>query len=125
MEIKKIIYASLSVIWTTAILYFSIMPAPELPAVGPNLSGFIQHLTAYLIYGLLLQRTFSRFSVPRRNAIVASVLAGLILGIFTEAIQLFIPNRVADIVDFVADIIGVLIGSVLAAYTKNIRLISK
>jgi len=111
MIANKKIFLLITTVWTALILYYSIIPAPEVPGAGPTVSGTILHLAAYFVYGLLLRKTVGCFSSSKTKTIVFSVLIGIALGAFTEAIQLFIPNRFADIFDFAADAVGVFVGA--------------
>jgi VanZ family protein len=119
-KIKLYIYFILALVETIVLFYFSFLPSIE--TVGPVLwlrPGDMEHLAAYLVYGFLLNGLFSCFIKTRKKALLASIAFGCMVGISCEAIQMFVPTRVADIWDVAADGTGVLAGSVLK--TGNFR----
>ncbi|MBL7160559.1 MAG: VanZ family protein [Candidatus Aenigmarchaeota archaeon] len=100
---------------TIFLIAFSILPATVVPPTGlPSASGIsIEHLLAYLIYGILLTLAFrSRKSV---------LLAGVGMSLFTESIQLFAPTRFFDPLDLFANILGIAVGAGLVCLLLRIQ----
>lgn len=123
-RIKFYAYLFLASAETFVLLYFSFLPS--IVTTEPIFwfrPGDMEHLIAYLIYGLLLSGVFSRFSKSKWVTILDAVLIGCAVGVICETIQMFVPTRVADTTDATIDGIGVLIGSFLK--TKFLNWISE
>jgi VanZ family protein len=113
-KIKLYLYLTLASAETIILFYFSSLPSIE--TVGPVIwlrPGDIEHLAVYLVYGFLLNGLFSFFSRSWKKSLVASIAFGCMVGISCEAVQMFVPTRVADIGDVVIDGAGVLAGTLL------------
>ena len=81
-----------------------------MPSIGTDYDDKIYHLIAYFLLAVLW---FSAFSDKvLRNKIVIIVSGCIAFGIIIEAIQgKLTADRVGDILDIIANIIGVLIGT--------------
>ncbi|MGE0374281.1 MAG: VanZ family protein [Planctomycetaceae bacterium] len=73
--------------------------------VDASIPGFFQHLSAYVLLGMLLQAGFVGPHCPAWCLFVLTVLHG----VATESIQALVPHRTADAADLLADISGALI----------------
>ncbi len=97
-----------ALLWAAAVFISSSRPTlPQLPSV----LGWdkLQHSAAYAVGGLLIARALGRGG---RAALLAMVL-GTLYGASDEVHQLFVRNRSSDLVDWVADTLGVLAGVAL------------
>jgi VanZ family protein len=101
-----------------AIVLFILSSIPYPPPVILNVSyeDLIMHAIAYSAFGffvaraLYYQKSRSRF---RENLLLFTFLVGTVYGISDEIHQYFVPGRVSDILDVLADVVGTLIGFAL------------
>ncbi|MFN7131260.1 MAG: VanZ family protein [Myxococcales bacterium] len=102
--------------YAAAIFAFSALSQP--PAGIPLPGGDkLVHFAEYLGFGVLFARAFHRAgegATPRRAALLALVL-GTLYGVSDELHQLYVPNRVADPFDLLADAAGAFAGGALFA----------
>ena len=114
---KKIfLYKLPMIILALSIMYFALTPLPEFPKTIPMFDK-IAHLGAFAVLALLGALPFGPgfgFLVP--NALFQVAYGGLI-----ELLQSNVPGRQADIVDFIADVIGVIIGSGIAVMIVRLK----
>ena len=74
------------------------------------------HMVEFTGLGLFLTIAF-RGSLPealRRHTLLFAVAAGVSVGVMDELYQLMVPGRAVEFLDWVADVIGVVVGSTLA-----------
>jgi len=90
-----------------AVSVLSLIPSDALP--GIEVWDKLQHLLAYLVLAVT-----GAVSFPGRRSLPWLAIGLLILGCVLEAIQAFVPGRVADVDDAVANAIGVGLGLVIA-----------
>jgi VanZ family protein len=92
-------------LWAAAIFIVSSQPTvPRLPSVLDW--DKLHHTGAYAVGGLLIARALGRGG---RAALLAMAL-GALYGASDEIHQHFVPNRSPDLVDWLADTLGVLAG---------------
>lgn len=81
-----------------------------MPSIGTDYDDKIYHLVTYFLLAVLWFNAFKNHSF--RNKITVIVLSCIVFGIIIEVIQgKLTANRVGDILDVIANIIGVLIGT--------------
>ena len=105
-----LIYSPLIFYW---ILLFTLtsLPTQSVPAVGVN--DKVEHLLAYfglsfLLYlALLFQK---KFVLLRNNAALFALLIVFAYGIIDELHQLMVPGRSCELMDFLADVFGGILG---------------
>lgn len=103
--------------WALLILALCTFTTPSIEV--PDLFDLIKpdkvaHFGFYAIYVVLFYRSFSTMpvhSVYYRNQFSIPLYSGILYGGLIEIYQgLFLPNRTADYVDFIANSIGAFIG---------------
>ena len=122
------VYLSLVIIETTALIWFSFIPAAEfVPSGGFVRPGDAEHLIAYLVYGFIWSELFATCAKTDKTKWINILFrfflpaaAGSILGGICESIQLFIPTRNADVLDWAIDMTGSLFGAVLSMRFKAV-----
>ncbi|MGB5287543.1 MAG: VanZ family protein [Ignavibacteriaceae bacterium] len=121
LEKRKVwlVYIPLFVYWLVLFTATS-LPAYNLPKLG--LSDKINHLVAYFLLAILLNLTLiyqrkSRFLFER--AAIATFIICLLYGAVDEIHQMFVPGRFAEILDWVADGSGAILGVFLVYFLKN------
>jgi VanZ family protein len=94
----------------------SSIPQSQLSHAVFRVSDKLAHLAEYTGFGLLLtlasRSTLRR--VPRWLLIVIVVLVGAGVGALDETYQMTVPGRARELLDWVADVTGVLIGTCAA-----------
>ncbi len=99
-------------------LIFGVSSIPQDPLSHTcfKVSDKMAHLAEYAGFGLLLsvasRSTFRR--VRRWVLLVVVVLIGAAVGALDETYQMTVPGRERELLDWVADVAGVLFGSCLA-----------
>ena len=106
---------------TLFLFYMALQPGYAVPSLGmPFLrGGDFEHFLAYLAYGLLAYGTFSLKIRDRKRALIFSLAWCAFYGGITEGMQAFVPTRVADPLDWMADVLGAGAGIVLAGFHKK------
>jgi len=106
-----LVYIPLVVYWS--ILFFATsLPVQKLPSVG--ISDKFAHFTAFFCLSFLLNLTliFQRKSQLLFNkAFIATIIICLLYGAIDELHQMLIPGRSAELLDWVADGLGTLAGT--------------
>lgn len=112
--------AVLSLVWISTIYYLSSQPMPDID-LGFSHQDKLLHLGAYGLLGMLLLGSMARHpdGYQPRQVILAAVLAAL-YGCSDEWHQSFVPGRMLDVLDLIADSIGALLGA-LALYMLTRR----
>ena len=86
---------------------FGISSLPDpLPQVTERISDRILHVVEYAILAVLLARAFSREGVKSSPAMLAAFVLTSLYGGTDEYHQAFVPGRIADVRDWIADTIG-------------------
>jgi VanZ family protein len=107
-----------------AIVLFILSSIPYPPPVILNLSheDLIMHATVYGVFGFFMARAFyyqTGYLRLKQNLLLFTFLVGTIYGISDEIHQYFVPGRVSDILDVLADSVGTLIGFVVFRLIKK------
>jgi len=104
-----LLFKGLVILESIFLIYFSLLPVSVTPSAGvaAPLEGYFQHFLAYLVYGLLLA---AAFSLRSRKTFFLITAIGVGMGLLTETIQLFVPTRFFDPLDWLADLLGVVAG---------------
>jgi len=100
--------AALSVACTFVILYFSALPAGAAGPAGVNPSGEAVHFVVYAAYAALVAVTLCK--LPAKRPLPATLAIAAALGAATELLQLFVPGRFCDSLDWLTDVAGALAG---------------
>ena len=100
------------------ILHFLAAPWPRF--ITPQ--DLAVNFAAYIPLGLLLSVGFGARYGPARGA-VAATLATALLSVTMEAVQMFLPARIASNVDLLANTLGALVGAMAAPLLAPAQLI--
>lgn len=112
---EAIFYWAPPAVWAGIILVGTSLP--RVP--GPDVAGFdkVSHLVAYGVLGMLLLRGFRGARHARFwRAAAWTLLVGGLYGAFDELHQSWIPGRTTDLLDFAADLAGLVL-AVVAVWT--------
>ena len=115
LERHKVVLVYLPLIFYWILLFtLTSLPSQSVPAVGVN--DKVEHMLAYfglsfLMYlALLFQK---KSSLLKNNALIFTLLFVLAYGILDEVHQLLIPGRSCELFDFMADMLGGIIGIIV------------
>jgi VanZ family protein len=107
--------------WAAFILLICSLPGQDLPNIdfwAIDIEDKIGHLIVFGFLGFLIYRGGSRSKgFNRRRLFIITCLLGISYGAFTEILQgLAFPSRYASLSDFIADALGVILGTVIARF---------
>ena len=107
---KWMVYFPLIIYWLI-LFVATTLPAQDLPKTG--VSDKIEHFLAYLILAILLNLTLmfqNKYSGPKKRAWLYTLIVCLTYAGLDEIHQVFIPGRDCDLLDWLSDSAGVLLG---------------
>ncbi len=101
-------------------LLFTLSALPELPSAGSIPYGDkLAHLLAYAVFGALL--AFGRRRAERPVAHLLLLAIGALYAVSDEWHQSYVPGRVPDVADWLADLVGLIAGYTLAVTVWSSR----
>ncbi len=106
----KIVIFLLAVYWIT-LFTATTLPGKDMPNIG--VSDKISHFTGYFGLAVLLNIFLliqNKKQKLKKNAWLFTLIIGSVYGAIDELHQKFIPGRSCDILDWLADVIGILLG---------------
>lgn len=110
----------MSILYSLFVLYMSILPkAPDFNLPEFDLKDKVLHAGAYVVLSLVLcfELYRQRFSFKEKTMYVWGALYPIVYGGIIEILQdKYFPPRTGEWVDWLADIIGVTVGFLLARY---------
>lgn len=117
---------SLSLLWTGGLLVLMLTPSGDGTPVswisrlfgGTETTDAIGHVILYAILTLLWAWTLT-LHLPTRQAILVAAIFCLVLGITLEAAQVYVEARGSTLIDYSANVSGVLISSVVLLWRSN------
>ncbi|MBN2013392.1 VanZ family protein [candidate division KSB1 bacterium] len=103
-----------AILWAIAIFVESSFSNLAPPPLGIDFSDKLAHAFVFGILGWLTTRAFINSDNKRLHArpIMFSILFCLLYGMSDEFHQYFVPGRVSDVYDFLADGLGVLVAQI-------------
>ena len=102
-------------VWAALISYMSSVPGDNLPDLGVVGADKFTHFIEFLVLGILLARAIlgQNLKISLFWAIALSIIIGVFYAAIDEWHQVFIPGRQVDILDFAANIFGMIVGTLL------------
>lgn len=113
----SLIYIPLAIYWSLIFVATSI-PTDEIPHLFKFQDKF-EHFTAYFLLAILFSFTLhfqEKYIALKKRFFIFSLLILIFYGAIDEIHQMFIPGRIADIYDWLADVIGGSFGIVLSYF---------
>jgi len=109
---------------SVAIFIASSMPAVQTPSLGIDWQDKVFHAVAFFAYGLCLQFAVLGISVHMKSVkvCVLVLIIGIAYGISDEIHQSFVPSRMAEVADAVADAVGVALSTTFLGLTRRLLL---
>lgn len=106
--IYRVIYFLPWLILTLAIIYFSNQETVDFLNNPFYMEDKLLHFAAYFIYGLTIQfALINSTNYKSKKYYLTIILIGAFFGMTDEIHQYFIPGRSSDILDWIADLLGV------------------
>lgn len=79
----------------------------------------VVHFGIFFIWSLFLSLCYRKHPFTEFLSSSSIILAGMLLGFITEYLQSYIPNRSADVLDFITDMAGIGAGLVFTFIIKK------
>ena len=112
-------WSTCAILYAVAIFVGSAIPGPNLPDAVQAVSDKILHATEYGIFGFIVYRALAgqqKWPMIARYAVLGASIAVCLYGASDEFHQLFVPGRVADVLDWLADTAGGLVGVLISTW---------
>ncbi|BDQ02216.1 MAG: hypothetical protein KatS3mg036_0660 [Ignavibacterium sp.] len=110
------IYLPLIIHWITIFILTS-LPSDQLPSV--EIGDKVNHFLAFFVLGFFLNLTLkyqTKYPSLKKNILLITIIIAAGYGLLDELHQLFVPGRSAEVLDWVADFVGAISGSLLAEF---------
>lgn len=109
--------------WVALIFGLSSIPGLSTEDVDlPRWFDKVVHAVEYAVLAVLIYRGFGYGqAVPRRTTVLIAAATGAGLAALDELYQGTVPGRYSSVMDFAADMVGVLAGTLLAVVRQRIR----
>ena len=120
METRNL-YLTLLVMESAVLLWSAVQPGGTLPTLPGVIlrQGDLEHFVAYAVYGFLMERAMNGFGMGRNRYLYAIAAAGLFAA-GTEALQMLVPSRSADVLDWTIDMAGIALGTLTCRVKRGI-----
>lgn len=108
-----LIYIPLVIYWVVLLILTSI-PTDSLPTLF-GLSDKVEHFGAYLLLSVFITAAFhfqKRYIFISKHYLIMGILVATLYGILDEIHQYFIPGRYCELWDFIANLLGSIVGGV-------------
>ena len=110
--------------WLPPLLYMAVifgissLPNP-LPQVTARVSDRLLHVVEYGVLAALFARALTREGAGGRTTILAAIVMTSLYGASDEYHQAFVPGRISDVRDWIADTIGGVAGALAFASRRR------
>jgi len=114
-------YLVLSIAWVFFTFYLLIIYShKESSTISFPFLDKVVHFILFFIQSILITNTIYEYS-DRNNRIIliASIIFLLLFGLIIEIQQIYLPYRTFEIMDFIANFLGVLSGSFVVIYFRK------
>ena len=114
-------YLVLSIAWVFFTFYLLIIYShKESSSISFPFLDKVVHFILFFIQSILITNTLYEYS-DRNNRIIliASIILLLLFGLIIEIQQIYLPYRTFEIMDLIANFVGVLFGSFVVIYFRK------
>ena len=114
-------YLVLSIAWVFFTFYLLIIYShKESSTISFPFLDKVVHFILFFIQSILITNTMYEYS-DRNNRIIliASIISLLLFGLIIEIQQIYLPYRTFEIMDLIANFLGVLFGSFVVIYFRK------
>jgi VanZ family protein len=112
-----------ALVWTAIVFIFGGIPNPGPPTPMPFPIDKIEHVVAFGVLQILALRAL-RYELPGvlpRAMPWLSALLSIVVGCALEVYQLTVPNRSAELMDLICDVIGACLAAVITSLLESRR----
>jgi VanZ family protein len=103
-------WTAATVIWTASVLALALSPNGGSDWMMQTFGDKLVHSAAFVVGGFLWVKTIEvTLRLSRWRTMAVGTVLALVIGIAIEVLQSYIPTRSADVRDFEADVVGVLL----------------
>ncbi len=113
-----------AIFWSLLIFVLSSIPNLKGPQLHISFQDKIYHFLFYAFYGYLLSRAFStqtRWPLLKNKYVLITIIFGCLFALSDEFHQSFVPGRMMDKFDFLADAMGICAGAFLCLYWERFK----
>ncbi len=113
---KRYVYFYLTVYWIILFAATSI-PSDHVPSLG--VSDKFKHFGAYAVLASLVYAALfiqNRYKIFKQKPALFTIIITALYGALDEIHQSFIPGRSCELMDWVADVIGILLAVIIIKY---------
>lgn len=107
-------------LWMGVMFSVSSIPGGDLPGTAIPHADKLAHTAEYVVLGFLLMRALSGSfrKINLAKMISSAIIVAVVYAVFEERHQLYVPGRMCDLFDFLADFIGANVGILLYKFYK-------
>jgi VanZ family protein len=119
---KRILFYLLPAVGYAALIFSLSSSSLDIEELRPVFEyDKLLHLVEYYILGYLLMRVFttSPVSLLAENAVLATILVGILYGASDEIHQYFVPGRDCSLLDFLFDAAGATLAAVTFPFVRH------
>ena len=119
--INRLKYNLPALIVASAIFFASHQPDISIPDIGFGLTDKFLHLVAYFVFGITLIVAFrgNFINLGSKKLVILVFFLGAVYAFSDEIHQYYIPGRDADFFDWLADITGITLSSLLSLKSRT------
>lgn len=113
-----------AILWAAAIFAASSIPGTSLPSLEILGSDKLVHMGVYFVFAMLIFHALrTQDSVPwlAHRAVLLTVILCAVYGITDEVHQSFVEGRSSDVYDWIADVLGGVLGVLSARWITRKR----
>jgi VanZ family protein len=115
------IYYIPAVTLCAGIFFMSSLASFRLPDMGFNWQDKLFHCLAYFVLGLSIVFIFDPNKTKNKTIFILTLFIGSLYGASDEFHQYFVPGRVCDVYDWVADSTGILLSLLFLKKIHKLR----
>jgi VanZ family protein len=119
--VKRITLSLPAVLLAALIFIISSGPLPEMPNIGIVWEDKIIHVIAYYVFGislilfLIANINYSNFKI----IVILTLIIGSLYAFSDELHQYYVPGRSPEILDWIADLLGIIIAVIFVNIFKS------
>ena len=113
---KRTLWHIAWIAWSVFLAIGMLLPSDQIPESALLSDDKIVHLGVFMVYSFIISKAFASVQTRKtrpikvvQNALTISIAGGIAL----ESLQQFIPGRMADVYDLLANTLGAVLGAVV------------
>lgn len=104
----------LSFIWATVLAFLMLLPSASFPESSLLSYDKLAHLFVFALLAFLLCYGWTKLENNKRiNSYIMPLTTCIVFGSLLESLQTFVPGRMLDVYDFIANFTGGLVGVII------------